>query len=155
VTQALVGALSTTQTRLAAGIADAEAELVRARSRCRELRETLALARAREAAAVVTPVREPDVRERQKRVRQLIQIHYTLKNYDKVLSLGDRAVKENFADDEINPPEQGVMEEQIKRVARGRYVLIPLSERTRGHRSAAVTALWQQYLEELLARSGR
>jgi hypothetical protein len=69
VTQALVGALSTTQTRLAAGIADAEAELVRARSRCRELRETLALARAREAAAVVTPVREPDARERQKRVR--------------------------------------------------------------------------------------
>ena len=58
-TQALVGALSTTQTRLAAGIADAEAELVRARGRCRELRETLALARAREAAAVVTPVREP------------------------------------------------------------------------------------------------
>jgi hypothetical protein len=68
-TQALVGALSATQTRLAEGIADAEAELVRARRRCRELRETLALARAREAAAVVTPVREPDARERQKRVR--------------------------------------------------------------------------------------
>ena len=68
-TQALVGALSGTQTRLAEGIAEAEAELVRARARCRELRETLALARAREAAAVVTPVREPDVRERQKRVR--------------------------------------------------------------------------------------
>jgi hypothetical protein len=64
-----VGALSATQTRLAEGIADAEAELVRARARCRELRETLALARAREAAAVVTPVRESDVRERQKRVR--------------------------------------------------------------------------------------
>jgi hypothetical protein len=69
VTQALVGTLWATQTRLAEGIADAEAELVRARARCRELRETLALARAREAAAVVTPVREPDVRERQKRVR--------------------------------------------------------------------------------------
>lgn len=68
-TQALVGTLSATQTRLAEGIADAEAELVRARARCRELRETLALARAREAAAVVTPVRDPDVRERQKRVR--------------------------------------------------------------------------------------
>jgi TolA-binding protein len=39
--------------------------------------------------------------EKPKRIRQLIQIHYTLKNYDKVLSLGDRAVKENFADDEI------------------------------------------------------
>jgi hypothetical protein len=69
VTQALVGALSATQTRLAAGIAEAEAELVRARMRCRELREMLALARARQAAAVVTPVREPDVRERQTRVR--------------------------------------------------------------------------------------
>lgn len=69
-TQALVGTLSTVQIRLAEGIADAEAELVRARARCRELRETLALARAREAAAaVVAPVREPDVREQQKRVR--------------------------------------------------------------------------------------
>lgn len=68
-TQALVGMLSATQIRLAEGIAEAEAELVHARSRCRELRETLALARAREAAAVSTPVREPDVRERQKRVR--------------------------------------------------------------------------------------
>jgi hypothetical protein len=64
-----VGALYGTQTRLAEGIVEAEAELVRARVRCRELRETLALARAREAAAVVTPVREPDARERQKRVR--------------------------------------------------------------------------------------
>jgi homoserine O-acetyltransferase len=61
----------------------------------------------------------------------------------------------NFADDELNPPEQAIMEEQIKRVARGRYVLVPLSDRTRGHRSAAVTALWKEYLEELLARSAR
>ncbi len=35
------------------------------------------------------------------RVRQLLQINYTLKNYDKVLALGDRAVKGNFADDDI------------------------------------------------------
>ncbi len=68
-TQALVGALLGTQTRLAEEIVEAEAQLVRARARCRELRETLALARPREAAAVVTPVREPDVRERQKRAR--------------------------------------------------------------------------------------
>ncbi len=61
----------------------------------------------------------------------------------------------NFADDEINPPEQDIMEQQIKRVARGRYVLVPLSDRTRGHRSAAVTALWREYLEELLKRSER
>ena len=59
----------------------------------------------------------------------------------------------NFADDEINPPELGIMEQQIKRVPRGRYVLVPASERTRGHRSYYVTLLWAQYLEELLAQS--
>jgi TolA-binding protein len=39
--------------------------------------------------------------EQQRKVRQLLQIHYTLKNYDKVLALGDRAVKGGYADDEI------------------------------------------------------
>jgi TolA-binding protein len=39
--------------------------------------------------------------EQQQRVRQLLPIHYTLKNYDKVLALGDRAVKGGYADDEI------------------------------------------------------
>ena len=68
-TEALVGALMATHTRLAEGIAEAEEELARARRRCRELRESLALARAREAAAVVTPVREPDARGRQNRAR--------------------------------------------------------------------------------------
>jgi homoserine O-acetyltransferase/O-succinyltransferase len=61
----------------------------------------------------------------------------------------------NFADDEINPPELGIMERQIARVARGRYVLVPAGDRTRGHRSYYATALWTQYLEELLARSAR
>src|SRR4051812_7251473 len=61
----------------------------------------------------------------------------------------------NFADDEINPPELGIMERQITRVARGRYVLVPASDRTRGHRSYYVTSFWTQYLEELLARSAR
>jgi homoserine O-acetyltransferase len=61
----------------------------------------------------------------------------------------------NFADDEINPPELGIMEQQIKRVARGRYVLVPASDRTRGHRSYYITSLWTQYLEELLAQSAR
>jgi hypothetical protein len=69
VIQALSGAITATQVRLASGIAEAEAELVRARRRCRELRETIALARAREAAAAVTPVREPKVRETHNRAR--------------------------------------------------------------------------------------
>ncbi|HEV8647001.1 MAG TPA: alpha/beta fold hydrolase [Burkholderiales bacterium] len=61
----------------------------------------------------------------------------------------------NFEDDERNPPELGIMERAIKRVARGKYVLVPASERTRGHASFYDVGLWKEYLEELLARSAR
>jgi hypothetical protein len=55
VTDALSGALTATQLRLTSGLADAEAELVRARARCRELRAVVALARAQADAAPTTP----------------------------------------------------------------------------------------------------
>lgn len=61
----------------------------------------------------------------------------------------------NFEDDEINPPELGIMEREIGRVPRGRYVLVPAGDRTRGHVSFYDVTLWKEYLEELLARSGR
>jgi hypothetical protein len=38
--------------------------------------------------------------EKQQRIRQLFQINYTLKNYDKVLALGDRMSKEGIATDD-------------------------------------------------------
>lgn len=56
----------------------------------------------------------------------------------------------NFADDERNPPELGIMEREIKKVARGRYVLIPANDTTRGHRSFYQVALWKQLLVDLL-----
>lgn len=59
----------------------------------------------------------------------------------------------NFEDDERNPPELGIMESGIRRVARGQYVLVPAGARTRGHVSAADATLWKDYLMELLARS--
>jgi len=59
----------------------------------------------------------------------------------------------NFGDDEINPPELGVMEREIVRVPRGRYILIPASDQTRGHVSFYNTSLWQEHLLELLAIS--
>jgi len=39
--------------------------------------------------------------EQPKRIRQLLQLNYQLKNYDKVIAFGDRAIKDGFADDEI------------------------------------------------------
>ena len=56
----------------------------------------------------------------------------------------------NSADDEINPPELGILEREIKRVKRGRYILIPLSGETRGHQTYNRAVLWKNYLLELL-----
>jgi homoserine O-acetyltransferase/O-succinyltransferase len=59
----------------------------------------------------------------------------------------------NSADDFINPPELGIAEREIKRVKKGRFVLLPISEETRGHGTHTSAAVWQQYLKELLAES--
>ena len=56
----------------------------------------------------------------------------------------------NSADDLINPPELGILERQIKRVAKGRAVVIPVSPETRGHGTHTIAAVWKKYLEELL-----
>jgi len=39
----------------------------------------------------------------------------------------------NSADDFINPPELGIAEREIKKVKNGRFVLLPISDETRGH----------------------
>ena len=46
----------------------------------------------------------------------------------------------NSADDEVNPPELGLMEQLMPRVRNGRYVLIPTSEETRGHGTHSLPA---------------
>ncbi len=61
----------------------------------------------------------------------------------------------NFADDQRNPPELGVMEREIERVAGGEYVLVPASERTRGHASLGDAALWKAEVKKLLDRTAR
>jgi homoserine O-acetyltransferase len=59
----------------------------------------------------------------------------------------------NSADDFINPPELGIAEREIKKVKRGKFVLIPTSEQTYGHGSHTHAAVWQGYLKELLDES--
>ena len=61
----------------------------------------------------------------------------------------------NSADDLINPPELGILEREITRVAKGRAVIIPLSPETRGHGTHTIAAVWKSYLEELLKLSAR
>jgi homoserine O-acetyltransferase len=61
----------------------------------------------------------------------------------------------NSADDEVNPPELGILEREIKRVPRGRYILLPTSDETRGHGTHSRPVVWKQYLVELLKESER
>ncbi|MGO9469686.1 MAG: alpha/beta fold hydrolase [Isosphaeraceae bacterium] len=56
----------------------------------------------------------------------------------------------NFADDLINPPELGVLEKEISRVKRGKAIVIPRSERTRGHGTHTLAAVWKEHLIRLL-----
>jgi len=61
----------------------------------------------------------------------------------------------NSADDVINPPELGIAEREIKKVKKGRFVLLPITDQTRGHGTHSLPAVWKQYLAELLAESQR
>lgn len=61
-----------------------------------------------------------------------------------------RLIAVNSADDQVNPPELGILEREIKRVAHGKAVVVPISDATRGHGSHTIPGLWKQYLAELL-----
>ena len=57
----------------------------------------------------------------------------------------------NSADDQVNPPELGIMEMAIPQVKRGRYILLPIDEQTRGHGTHTLAAVWKRHLAVLLA----
>jgi homoserine O-acetyltransferase len=78
------------------------------------------------------------------------------RNYDPSADLGKitaAVMYVNSGDDFINPPELGIAEREIRRVKRGKFILIPASEQTHGHGTHTMAALWQQYLKELLEES--
>lgn len=56
----------------------------------------------------------------------------------------------NSADDFINPPELGIAERMAPQIKRGRFILIPISDATRGHGTHTEAEVWKQYLIELL-----
>jgi len=59
----------------------------------------------------------------------------------------------NSADDVINPPELGILEREIQRVPKGRAIVLPITEKTRGHGTHTFPEIWQQHLAELLRQS--
>ena len=71
----------------------------------------------------------------------------------KLETIKTRLLAINSADDQVNPPELGVMEREIKRVKNGRFILLPITDETRGHGTHTVASIWQKYLGELLAET--
>ena len=75
------------------------------------------------------------------------------RNYDPSPSLEKITVPVlwiNSADDFINPPELALAEQQTKRMPRAKFILIPISDRTRGHGTHTAAALWKDDLIQLL-----
>jgi homoserine O-acetyltransferase len=56
----------------------------------------------------------------------------------------------NSADDFINPPELGIAERMVKRMPNARFILIPISDATRGHGTHTVASVWKDYLAEFM-----
>jgi homoserine O-acetyltransferase len=80
------------------------------------------------------------------------------KDYDPGPKLGQikaPLVAINFADDLINPPELGILEQEIKRVPKGKAILVPFSDRTVGHGTHTMAAVWKQHLDELLKATAK
>jgi homoserine O-acetyltransferase len=56
----------------------------------------------------------------------------------------------NSADDFINPPELGIAEKMVKRMPNARFILIPISDATRGHGTHTMASVWKDYLAEFM-----
>jgi homoserine O-acetyltransferase len=102
-------------------------------------------------AAIATALKTADAND------MLYQVESS-RDYDPGPNLGKiRAplLAVNSADDLINPPELGILEREIKRVPKGRAVVLPLGPETRGHGTHTLAAVWKRQLEELLSSSAR
>jgi homoserine O-acetyltransferase/O-succinyltransferase len=78
------------------------------------------------------------------------------RNYDPSQNLSKITVPViaiNSADDFINPPELNIMPEAIKKMPHGRFVLLPITDQTRGHGTHTLPAIWQNYLQALMEES--
>ena len=59
----------------------------------------------------------------------------------------------NSADDQVNPPELGILEEEITKVPNGRAIVLPITDETQGHGTHTHAAQWKDELIKLLEES--
>jgi len=61
----------------------------------------------------------------------------------------------NSADDFINPPELGIAQQMVTQMPDAKFILIPISDATRGHGTHTQAAVWKAYLIDFLSRTGK
>src|SRR6202167_1936348 len=59
------------------------------------------------------------------------------------------------ADDFINPPELGIAEKMLPRMPHAKFIVIPISDATRGHGTHTQAIVWKQYLIDFLAQTAK
>lgn len=57
----------------------------------------------------------------------------------------------NSADDQVNPPELGIVERLMPKVPKGRFIMVPISPITRGHGTHTIAAAWKAPFASFLA----
>lgn len=56
-----------------------------------------------------------------------------------------------FADDELNPIELGVVEREIKKIKNGRYVIMPATPTSAGHRGQVQAERWKDHVAKFMS----
>ena len=83
----------------------------------------------------------------------LVSLFEASSDYDPSADLGKiraRVLAVNFADDEVNPVELGVLDREIKKVPGGSAVTVPAGPRTRGHQTLTDAEVWGPRISELV-----
>jgi homoserine O-acetyltransferase len=78
------------------------------------------------------------------------------RNYDRSARLSTITVPVlwmNSADDFINPPELGIAEKMVPLMPHAKFVLIPISDATRGHGTHTQAIVWKDYLAGFLRQT--
>ncbi len=76
------------------------------------------------------------------------------RNYDpsaKLAAITAPVLWINSADDFINPPELGIAERMVHTMPHAKFILLPITDATRGHGTHTQAAIWKDYLNSFLA----
>jgi homoserine O-acetyltransferase/O-succinyltransferase len=58
----------------------------------------------------------------------------------------------NFADDQLNPPQLGILERSMQRVRNGQFIIIPASNQTVGHTTLHKASIYGRYVADFLTK---